>query len=197
MKASLKADLEAAFRDVLTRMSNGFTTQEAVDALRVEHSELWQESGDALVTELLRAIASRILRRPDATEVNPEQLALPGFEHLPRLIRCKGHYVAIEDSTLEQLQDFKGWYDTRLQVLLKRTEKFQQTGKEIARLIRLVERYTDQSPAITVKAVFALRENRKAQREARMRNLTPQERSEIARLARLGLNEKWRMDSEE
>ena len=194
MKASLKAELESAFREVLTRMPSQFTTQEAVDALRAEYPDLWQTSGDALVAEILREMASRILRRPDATEVNPEQGVLPGFEHLPRLIRFKGRYVAIEESNLAQLLDFKAWYDNRLAILIKRTEKFQQTGKELARLIRLVQRYADQYPAITVQGVFALRETRAPQRAARMRNLTAEERAAIAKM---GAEAKWRTDGED
>ncbi len=157
MKASLKAELEAAFRDVLTRMPSQFTTQEAVDALRAEYPDLWLTSGDALVTELLREMASRILRRPDATEVNPNQMRFEGFEHLPRLIRFHGRYIEIEEANLEQLLSFKRWYDTRLQVLVKRTQKFQRTGHELTRLIRLVQRHADRNPAITVRKVLELK----------------------------------------
>lgn len=189
MTAALKDQLEAAFRDVLTRMPPQFTTLEAVHVLRSEYPELWQTSGDALVTEILRAIASRILRRPDAVAVNPEQLVLPGFEHLPRLIRCKGRYIAIEDSNLEQLLDFQRWYDSRLQILLKRTEKFEQTGKELARLIRLVERFSDTRPDITVRAVLTIR----AEKQAARMKVTPEERREIARQ---GARAKRRKDGE-
>jgi hypothetical protein len=116
------------------------------------------------------------LRRPDIEAVNPDQLQFPEFEHLPRLIRCKGHYIALEDSTLEQLLDFKRWYDSRLAVLLKRTEKFQQTGKELGKLIQLVERFTLTHPGINVRTVFALRTEQQAGRA----KLTPEERREIA-----------------
>lgn len=177
MKATLKAELEAAFRDVLTRMPNQFTTQEAVDALRAEYPDLWQTSGDVLVIELLREMASRILRRPDATAVNPDQLRLPGFEHLPRLIRFKGRYIAIEESNLTQLLDFQGWYDTRLQILIKRTEKFQETGRELSRLIRLMERFSDGRPDITVRTALKLHGEKSA---ARLK-LDPDERREIGK----------------
>jgi hypothetical protein len=194
MKATLKAELESAFRNVLTGMPSQFTTQEAVETLKEQYPELWQESGDALVTEILREMASRILRRPDATEVNPDQLRLPGFESLPRLIRFKGAYITIEESNLEQLEHFKRWYDARLQILLKRTEKFQETGKQLARLIRLVARYAASYPAITVQGVFALRAITEPQRAARMRNLGPDERAAIAKM---GADAKWRTEGED
>jgi hypothetical protein len=193
VNADLYAELEAAFRDVVARLHGQFTTLDAVAELKIQFADLWTRAADELATDYVRAIGTRILRRSDILP-EPDQLFLPGFEHLPRLIRCKGKYIAIEDANLDQLQTFKAWYDSRLQVLLKLTEKFGQTGKELDRLIRLVERYAASYPAITVQGVFALRAITEPQRAARMRNLTADERAAIARM---GAEAKWRIDGED
>lgn len=188
MTGALKSELENALRDVITRMDSSFTVKEAVAEVQAQYADLYQRTSNVLATDYLREMASRILRRVDAT-TRSGQLALPGFEHLPKLIRCGGQYIAIEDANLDQLQAFKSWYDSRLAVLLKRTEKFRQTGKELARLIQLVERFSDSNPAITVRTVMVLR----AERQAARAKLTPEQRKEIARQ---GSVSRWRRDGE-
>lgn len=191
MTPALKAELENAFQDILSRLGGSFTVKEVVGEFKAQYSELWRQTSEALATDYLREMASRILRRAD-TATKSDQLLLPGFEGLPKLIRCKGHYIAIQDANLDQLQIFKEWYDSRLAVLLKRTEKFEQTGKEIARLIRLVETHARRTPGITVAEVFQRRERLIAGARKINEALSPEDRKASSERAVLGRKDRER-----
>ena len=91
---------------------------------------------------LSAAIISRA-RSKNSAAADEAQLALPGFEHLPKRISAHGEKIAFTNATVTQFLAYKDRYE-------RRAEKDQETVNELRKLALLVAPYAQSG--ITVVA---------------------------------------------
>ena len=159
MTADLKERLDQAVHTVISRRGGSFTGPEIAADLISMFPVLWEEAREVLATEKLIAIATGSLRGP-LTQPNSAQLALPGFEDLPKYIRASGKWVDLRDANSQQLTEFAEWYRARVERNQERSKRDKQILADVERLARIVARYDRKTPGITVSLVLEIREVR-------------------------------------
>ena len=169
MTDDVKHRLTRAIENAKANRVGAFSAEDVADDVISTNPTLWEMARDQIAREKLISIITGTFRGPLA-QVNSAQLALPGFEDIPKYIRVKRKWVPIQNATAAELQEFYRWYDARLKRLVERTKRDRQILQDIERLTRIVTRYAKKDPEITVKEVLAIREVRAELRQYRQQH---------------------------
>jgi len=157
MTQELKSRLHAAIGRAISRQQGSFSGADIAAAVKRLDADLWDEAREVLATEKLIAIATSTMRGP-LQQINSSQLALAGFEDIPKYIRAGKRWIEIRDANSQELQEFADWYRTRLDKAAERVKRDRRIVADIERLARIVKRYERQAPGITLGTVLEMRE---------------------------------------
>ena len=156
MTGELKARLCKAVQEAISRQRGAFTGLEVAAALKRRDADLWDEAREVLATEKLVAIANGIMRGP-LHQANSAQLAIEGFEDIPKYIRAGRKWLEIVDANADQLTEFIGFWRGRVEKSLARSKRDKRILEDVTRRAGVVRRYDAKTPGISLGAVLDIR----------------------------------------
>ncbi len=153
LTSGLKRDLEITIETALMLVEEGTSLQRLAERIYDSEPHLMEQLRRPWMTDRLLWLLSRKRQHM----ASADQLALPGFEGLPRRLTLKdGRRVALRKANLKQLKEFRA-------ALTRRNKQLESLNRLIVR----VAEYERKTPGITVGEVISLELSVRRSAEAR------------------------------
>jgi hypothetical protein len=153
----LKDKLNQAIHEAITRQRGAFSGGDIAASVKRADTDLWDEAREVMATEKLIAIADGMMRGP-LHQANSAQMALEGFEDIPKYIRAGRKWIEIEDANADQLTEFIDWYAVKSEKSGARAKRDRRILTDMRRLAGVVRRYNKKTPGITLGSVLEIKE---------------------------------------